>query len=193
MLRGLAAVLGVWAVGAAALRVVAVPPQYCPPVTSAQALASAQAAAGWIERAQQPDGSYTYEFNADSGAYSAEYNSVRHAGVTMALYQLAAIDPSVLPTADRGLTWMQDHMARYNGWAALKDPADGSIELGAGALMLTALAQRRIHLFGRQSEWPFGGISRRAGHRCGLGWRHRVAGSGSGRPRNGSSKCRPRA
>ncbi|MEP6871305.1 MAG: hypothetical protein ABI939_05585 [Anaerolineaceae bacterium] len=144
MMRGLAATLGVWAIGAGVLRVVAVPPQYCPPVTSAQALSSAQAAAGWIERAQQPDGSYIYEFNAESGTYSAEYNSVRHAGVTMALYQLAAIDPSVLQTADRGLRWMQDHMARYNGWAALKDPADGSIELGADALMLTALAQRRI-------------------------------------------------
>lgn len=144
MIRGLAGVLGVWAVGAALLRVVAVPAQFCPPVTSAQALESAQAAAGWIERAQQADGSYTYEFNAETGTYSAEYNSVRHAGVTMALYQLAAFDPSVLPTADRGLAWMQDHMARHDGWAALQDPVDGSIELGADALMLTALAQRRI-------------------------------------------------
>ncbi len=140
----MAAVLGVWAVGAIGLRVVVVPPQFCPPVTSAGALESAKAAAGWIERAQQPDGSYTYEFNADESTYSAEYNSVRHAGVTTSLYQLAAIDPSVLPTADRGLTWMQDHMARYNGWAALQDPFDGTIELGADALMLTALAQRRI-------------------------------------------------
>ena len=144
MVRGLAAVFGVWMVGAAFLRTVVVPAQACPPVTAAQVLEGARAAAGWIERAQQPDGSYTYEFNAVNGTYSAEYNSVRHAGVTMALYQLASIDPSVLPAADQGLEWMQVHTARHEDWAALQDPVDGTIELGADALMLTALAQRRI-------------------------------------------------
>lgn len=144
MIRGLVGVVSVWAIGAAALRVMLVPPEYCPPITPAGSQESVRAAASWAERAQRPDGSYTYEFNAADRTYSAEYNSVRHAGLTTALYQLAASDPGVLPTADRALRWMQAHMARYDGWAALQDPLDGRIELGADALMLTALAQRRI-------------------------------------------------
>ena len=143
VIRGLTAVFGVWVVGATALRVVVVPPQYCPPVSSSEALESGRASAAWIERSQQPDGSYTYEYDAGDGTYSADYNSVRHAGVTMSLYQLAAVDASVLPTADHATSWMEARMARHNGWAALKSPS-GAIELGASALMLAALAERRV-------------------------------------------------
>lgn len=144
LLRGLAGVLGVWAVGAVTLRAVLVPGQVCPTVTAQQALASAREAAAWIERAQKSDGSYLYEYNRESRTESPDYNVVRHAGVTMSLYQLASVDKSVLPAADRGLAWMQDNLARYDGWAALRDPRDNSIELGASALMLAALAQRRL-------------------------------------------------
>ncbi|MBA4179792.1 MAG: hypothetical protein C0506_04315 [Anaerolinea sp.] len=144
LLRGLAGVLGIWAIGAVTLRAVLVPAQFCPPVTPEGALSSAREAAAWIERAQKPDGSYLYEYNRDTGTESPDYNVVRHAGVTMSLYQLASVDESVLPAADRGLAWMRDNLARYDGWAALQDPRSGGIELGGSALMLAALAQRRL-------------------------------------------------
>ena len=144
MLRGLAGVLGIWAAGAVMLRAVIVPAQVCPPVTADQALDSARESAAWIERAQKPDGSYLYEYNRDTGAESPDYNVVRHAGVTMSLYQLAAVEKSVLPAADRGLAWMDDNLARYDGWAALRDPRSGGIELGGSALMLAGLTQRRL-------------------------------------------------
>lgn len=144
VLRGLAGVLGLWTVGAITVRAVLVPAQECPPVTSQQALDSARQAAAWIERAQRPDGTYLYEYNRDTREESPDYNVVRHAGVTMSLYQLAEVDKSVLPAADRATAWMRDNLARRDGWAALQDPRDGEIELGASALMLAALAQRRI-------------------------------------------------
>jgi hypothetical protein len=144
VLQGVIGTLALWGVGAVALRAIVVPAQICPAVTSASALAAVHASASWIERVQNQDGTYLYEYNRDTGQVSKDYNAVRHGGVTMSLYMLAASDPSVLPAADRGLGWMQANLLRHGDWAALRDPTDGRIELGASALMLAGLAQRRI-------------------------------------------------
>ena len=134
-----------WAVGALALRAVVIPPERCPPVDANLAMASTRASAAWIERAQRPDGSYLYEFNRDTGEESLAYNVVRHAGVTMSLYQLAAAgEASAFAAAERGLAWMLQHQYRYGDWSALEDPSDGSVDVGASALMLAGLPQRRI-------------------------------------------------
>jgi len=120
-------------------------PQYCPAIDSPGALAASRASAAWIQNNQFADGSYVYEYRLDDEATPGGYNVVRHAGVTMSLYQLAASgDASVLDTADRGLRWMNLNLYRNNGWAGLRDPADGSVRLGASALMLAGVLQRRI-------------------------------------------------
>ena len=136
----------VWAVGAAALRLTLAAPQRCPAVTSDQALAAARAAVGWIERAQQPNGSYVYEYNVVTGEQSPAYNAVRHAGVTMGLYYYAALtgDDSSIAAGDAGLAWMQANLIQHDDWAAVRDPGHGSVELGTTALMLAGLEQRRI-------------------------------------------------
>ena len=145
MKRPLLLTVAAWAVGAAVLRLTLLAPQHCPPVTPAEAFESARAAAAWIEANQYPDGSYVYEYSLAENTDLFGYNVVRHAGVTMSLYQLAAAgDPSVLPAADRGLGWMLRNLYRHADWAGLRDPAGGSVPLGATALMLAALAQRRI-------------------------------------------------
>jgi len=145
VLRGLAVTLVLWAVGGIALRATIIPGEYCPPATAGQAMASASLAAGWIERAQRPNGTYLYEYNIAEDREIADYNVVRHAGVTMSLYQLAAAgDLSVLPTADRALGWMQDNMLEREDWAAFRDPYSGRVQLGASALLLAGLAQRRL-------------------------------------------------
>ncbi|MBI2766372.1 MAG: hypothetical protein HYX53_10745 [Chloroflexi bacterium] len=146
MMRGLVATLCLWGIGALLLRVAVVPPGRCPAITSGEALASAEASAAWIARVQNPDGSYLYEYNRNSGLESPAYNVVRHAGVTMSLYQFAALDRSseALATAERATAWMEANLYRSGDWAALRDPLDGSIEVGGSALMLSALAQRRI-------------------------------------------------
>lgn len=146
MVRGIACMLLVWSFGAAALRLTLAAPQRCATATSGQALAAAQAAAGWMERAQQPDGSFVYEYNVATGERSTLYNAVRHAGVTMALYYYAALtgDDSTIAAGDAGTAWMEDRVVRGNGWAAVRDSSEGGVELGTTALALAGLEQRRI-------------------------------------------------
>ena len=128
-----------------ALRLTVAAPNVCPPVTGDQAFAAARAGAAWIEANQRSDGGYVYEHEVLTGADVPGYNVVRHAGVTMSLYQLAAEgDLSVLPAADRGLQWMLNNLYEYEDWVALEDPADRSVRLGSSALMLASLIHRRL-------------------------------------------------
>jgi hypothetical protein len=145
MLRGLAGTLSLWVAGALLLRALVVPGETCPPMSSASAAGAATEAALWAGRALQSDGTYVYEYNADEDRVSNEYNVVRHAGVTMSLYMLAASgDRSGMATADRAMAWMRDHLYFHGDWAALQHPVDGSVELGGSALMLAGLEQRRM-------------------------------------------------
>ncbi|HEY3199472.1 MAG TPA: hypothetical protein VGK55_02925, partial [Actinomycetes bacterium] len=66
------------------------PPQLCPAVSVPDLRASATAAATWFARNQQPDGTWLYEYNADTDRATPTYNDVRHAGAVMGLYQAAA-------------------------------------------------------------------------------------------------------
>jgi len=145
MKRGLLFTLSIWLVGAAMIRGTLLMPHHCPAVTDVSALAAAREAASWIERSQLPDGTYVYEYNRDIDHEPGGYNVVRHAGVTMSLYQLAAAgDLSVLPAADRGMNYMIQNLYSHDDWAAFQNPDDGGIQLGASALMLAGLMQRRL-------------------------------------------------
>jgi hypothetical protein len=106
--------------------------------------AAALAAASWIERGQRSDGSYLYEYNRQTDDPSnAGYNIVRHAGVTMSLYELAAAgEDEYLAPADEGLRWMEARLQAKEDWSAIEDDA-GNLRLGANALMLAGLVFRR--------------------------------------------------
>ena len=69
---------------------------------------------------------------------------VRHAGVTLALYQVARAtgDDRYQDAADRGLAWMLDRLHAEADWTALMEGS--SAPLGGSALMLAALAERRL-------------------------------------------------
>jgi hypothetical protein len=143
--RGLALTLSVWAVGAGFLRAVVVPPEHCPAITEGEATTSAIAAAEWLTAAQAPDGSYTYEYSAAESRSLGGYNEVRHAGVTMSLYQAAAAGyTEYIAAADLGLERMIDNLLRNEDWAALQDPGTGQVKLGSSGLMLAGLAHRRL-------------------------------------------------
>ncbi len=145
MRRQLLLTFAAWVVVAVILRATVAAPQHCPAISPARALDSARLAAAWIAANQHPDGSYVYEYDRRENRDLVGYNIVRHAGVTMSLYQFAAAgEGAVLPAADRGLHWMERNLYRHADWAALRDPADGSIRLGATALMLAGLLHRRI-------------------------------------------------
>jgi hypothetical protein len=142
MRRRLTAVVAAWAVGAAVVRVGAIPPERCPPITLDEARAGAVAAGEWIERAQKADGTYLYDYDRAEDRDLGGYNEVRHAGVTMSLYQLAAggEDRFIAP-ADRALDLMLANILRRDGWAAFE--YGGQVKLGASALLLASLAYRR--------------------------------------------------
>jgi hypothetical protein len=137
--------MALWAVFLAGTKVVVVPPESCGETAPAAIRLAAEEAAGWMKANGKPDGTYLYMYLADTDTVPQEYNEVRHAGVTMSLYQAAGRleDPEALAVADRALVWMEDHLVRRRGWAALDWPG-GRPKLGATALMTAALAERRV-------------------------------------------------
>ncbi|MDE2935081.1 MAG: hypothetical protein OXS47_14590 [Chloroflexota bacterium] len=145
MIVAAGATLAVCAVGLALLRLTVAAPQHCPEITPELLETSAAASAEWIEIAQYPDGRYVYEYNADTDSFPNDYNVVRHAGVTMSLYQAVALgDKSRLHAADLGMAWMQANLIEHDDWVALQNRDTGRVKLGASSLMLAGLTQRRL-------------------------------------------------
>jgi small neutral amino acid transporter SnatA (MarC family) len=128
-------------ISAVAFAVVA-PPERCPSVTATELELSAQAAVDWFVRNQEPDGTWLYQYDAENDSSPPEYNEVRHAGVTMGLYQAAVAGlPGALRSADRGTGWALDELHEHDGWAALS--YRGRITTGATSLLAAALVIRR--------------------------------------------------
>ena len=78
-----------WAVVLGATRILIAPAESCGDDDPARLRQAAASAAGWMARAAQTGGSYLYGYDRDSERVALDYNEVRHAGVTMALYQAA--------------------------------------------------------------------------------------------------------
>jgi small neutral amino acid transporter SnatA (MarC family) len=127
----------------AAVFAVGAPPERCPSVTSAELRRSAEATVDWFVRNQETDGSWLYVYDVDGrAAEEGEYNEVRHAGVTMGLYQGAAAGlPGALESADRGTEWALDRLLEREGWAALAH--QGRVATGSTALLVAGLVIRR--------------------------------------------------
>jgi hypothetical protein len=123
-------------------RVAVASPEACRRPTAAEARAAAAAAAEWIVANQAADGTYTYAVDGH-GDDLGGYNIVRHAGVTLAVYQAAraAEDDALREAGDRALEWMLDRLRTEDDWVALAE--GNSVPLGASALMLAALTERR--------------------------------------------------
>ena len=146
-MSGRSAILSValWGLFLAGIRIAVVPPETCGDDRTEAIAGAAERALGWMKRNQLPDGRYVYLYYADTDTVSDDYNEVRHAGVTMALYQAAGRygDPQALAVADKGLAWMKARVERRHGWAALSGGGP-DLKLGATALMTVALAERRL-------------------------------------------------
>lgn len=143
MTRSLRRLLLAYALAMAVARVTVAAPETCGDDDPAALRTAAAGAADWIVRLQDVDGSYVYEQSED-GRDLGGYNEVRHAGVTTALYQAAAAfdDDGLARAADRGLAWMRARLDGRDGWRTLTIGSYAS--LGAGALMLTSLEERRV-------------------------------------------------
>jgi hypothetical protein len=134
-----------WGVFLAGVRVAVIPPESCGDTSEEAVRHAAVEAAEWIKRNQLPDGSYVYLYYPETDSVPDDYNEVRHAGVTMSIYHAAGrlYDPEALAVGDRAVEWMEDNLVRRHGWAALS-PDPNRAKLGASALMLVALAERRL-------------------------------------------------
>ena len=78
--------VGLWLAFAVFLRLVVVPPEVCGDASAHSLRTASAAASDWIERALLPSGRYVYIYDAERDEQPRDYNEVRHAGVTMALY-----------------------------------------------------------------------------------------------------------
>ncbi len=140
--RRLRGALLTWTIGLGLLRVTLWAPEVCPALTSTGARVTAVAAGDWIIANQEPDGHYLYGWNRDDSTPADGYNLVRHAGVTLSLYQLAqAGEVEYLGPADRGLDWMLDRVEPAGDGLAFTD--ERRAKLGASALLAVSLAHRR--------------------------------------------------
>jgi hypothetical protein len=139
--RPLVVLAVVYALVFGGLRATVAAPERCGDATVAEVRAAAIAGATWIARNQQPDGSFLYLYSRARGVIP-EYNSVRHAGATLALYNAATLDRAFLQAGDRGLQWMLERVEPDRDFVALPDGS--SAPLGGDALMLAALAERRL-------------------------------------------------
>ena len=136
--------LAVFVLGAAVLRVAVVPPEVCPPLRAGPARAAIDEAAGWLERGLRPDGRFTYGYDRERNAVSTDYNTTRHAGVLLGLYQLAAAgDRDRLAAADSGLAYVRRNLLRRGAWTAFAVPGE-EVRIGPSALALAALVHRRL-------------------------------------------------
>ncbi len=101
----------------------------------------------WLASVVQPDGSYHYIYDPGTDRYdNLDYNEVRHAGTTYALYQVYDLtrDPSVLEAAERATGWISEHTTRVcDHGRAFIDPSSTMTKLGGQALAIIALLERR--------------------------------------------------
>jgi small neutral amino acid transporter SnatA (MarC family) len=138
---------------------VAAPPERCPTVSAGELRRSAESTVGWFVRNQRAEGTWLYLYNADDDSTPVEYNPVRHAGVTMGLYQAAAAGlPGALRSADRGTEWALDRLLERDGWAALA--SQGRIATGATALLVAGLDIRREATGDRRYDEVLGRLGR---------------------------------
>ena len=146
------------ALGVALAFVVVAPPERCPTVTAEQLRSSSAAAVDWFVRNQEADGTWLYLYDADEDAIPPEYNAVRHAGVTMGLYQATAAGlPGALRSADRGTEWALDALLERDDWAAIE--YQGEVSTGASALLVAGLTIRRE----ATGDTRYDGVLRRLG------------------------------
>ena len=133
-----------WAVGAAIMRLTLWAPEVCPPIARSEARLAATHAADWIVRNQADDGRFLYDFHRGRDESSDDYNLVRHAGVTMSLYQLVrGGEVQYLDAADQGVEWMTERLQPTGGGGrAFTDVRRA--KLGASSLLVVSLAQRRL-------------------------------------------------
>jgi len=142
--RRLVVHLALWLVGAAVVRVALIPAETCPPVTAVQVERAIFEASDWLALGIGDEGRYVYGYDLTTDREAPGYNSARHAGVTMSLYQVyeATGEQRYLDAADTGVAYMLDRLVGADGWLAWGE-SGADRPTGANGLFLAALSVRR--------------------------------------------------
>jgi hypothetical protein len=149
--RWLISQLVLWVAVVAALRVVVVPAESCPPVGLPALNRALDGAGAWLVRGMGGDGRFRYGYDSTTDQVSVDYNTTRHAGVVDALYRLGR-----LRAADAGLAYALDNLIRDHRWTAFAPPGEDA-NVGANALLVVALIDRR----GKSGQKRYDGLARR--------------------------------
>lgn len=116
----------------------------CGAVDEAGLTEASRAALDWLDRARLDDGRYVYEYDRAADAFSDDYHDVRHAGVMLSAYQVAAEGHSdAVAIGDAGLGYVLDNLLSAGDMATFGQPGT-TIHLGSSALAVAALAHRRL-------------------------------------------------
>ena len=136
----------IWLLTFGCLRATLIAAEICPTSTKEELYDAANEAATWIAENQSGNGRYLYEVaisDAGNPVITGGYNLVRHAGTTMALYQIVeAGEFQYLAAADAGLEFLLD---RSVGNKEILAVAEGSAnaKLGTASLLTISLIKRR--------------------------------------------------
>ncbi len=134
----------VWCVALVGVRLVIARPEHCGSPGAAEIEGAVERSLDWFERNQHDDGSWLYGYDVTTDTVDVNYNIVRHAGVTMSLYQAARAGfSSALPIADRGAEYALERLLLTPSGLAFADDSV-LVPVGATALLLAGLLQRRI-------------------------------------------------
>jgi len=128
------------------LRAFVVQPERCGEPSSDDLRAAAALAVGWLADHQAADGTFLYRYDVAAGRDLGGYNVVRHAGVVMSLEQAASAGVAAEAAAaasDRGTAWGIEQMVPAAGGVALTDDTRTVVPVGASALWVAALVERR--------------------------------------------------
>lgn len=109
------------------------------------ALERAEMGATWLADVSRHDGSFIYLYYPEADEYNLEdYNEVRHAGTTYALFQVydAVGGEHVLAAAEGGARYIDEHSEPVDG-GGRAFLYGGRMKLGGQALALVALLERR--------------------------------------------------
>ena len=133
-----------WAIAAAGVRLFIAQPEHCPTVTDASLRHGVDEVVDWAARTQLADGRWLYRYDTVTDRDVAIYETVRHAGLILALNQAAAAGfERARPTAQRADAYARTKLVRRDDLVALgHDHGDTSVplEVGASALWLAALS-----------------------------------------------------
>lgn len=126
------------------LRIAVIPAEICPPVTAAEVETAIFEAADWMALGLDDRGRYVYGYDLETDREATGYNTARHAGVTMSLFQVyeATGETRYLEAADVGVAYMLDRILSGDGWLAWGEPGTDR-PTGANGLFLAALSVRR--------------------------------------------------